>query len=248
MDFHILVDLYPPFSRTVRARAENDLPPSLTAGTGGIGDKEAPLGADGAPAATLGASLGLSAGGASASLADRTYGVSGNLDLLIGSGKSLFQADFKIIAEIRPPGFPWPRLRGMDEFFKKILEKIVDGFLAVKEIVGPGKPSPPFRSRGMPETVVGRPLLGILKDLVGLRNAFEMFFRPRIPGVFVRMILMGKATVGFLDLFGCRLGVEAKKVAVGKDVVLTPENMPETAIFRCRPGVDRIEYTPFGGF
>lgn len=36
--------------------------------------------------------------------------------------------------------------------------------------------------------------------------------------------------------------------AVGKDVVLTPENMPETAIFRCRPGVRRVEYTPFGGF
>ena len=36
--------------------------------------------------------------------------------------------------------------------------------------------------------------------------------------------------------------------AVGKEVVLAPENMPETAIFRCRSGVSRVEYTPFGGW
>jgi hypothetical protein len=36
--------------------------------------------------------------------------------------------------------------------------------------------------------------------------------------------------------------------AVGKDVVLTPENMRETVIFRCRSGVHPIEHTPFGGF
>jgi hypothetical protein len=36
--------------------------------------------------------------------------------------------------------------------------------------------------------------------------------------------------------------------AVGKDVILTPENMPDIAIFRCRPGADQIEHIPFGGF
>ena len=36
--------------------------------------------------------------------------------------------------------------------------------------------------------------------------------------------------------------------AVGKEVVLTPENMREIAIFRCRPGADQIEHVPFGRF
>ena len=35
--------------------------------------------------------------------------------------------------------------------------------------------------------------------------------------------------------------------AVGKDVLLTPENMREIAIFRCRPGAEQIEHVPFGG-
>jgi hypothetical protein len=35
--------------------------------------------------------------------------------------------------------------------------------------------------------------------------------------------------------------------AVVKDVVLTPESMPQIAIFRCRPGAKRIEHIPFGG-
>lgn len=36
--------------------------------------------------------------------------------------------------------------------------------------------------------------------------------------------------------------------AVGKDVILTPENMREIAIFRCRPEGDQVEHIPFGGF
>jgi len=36
--------------------------------------------------------------------------------------------------------------------------------------------------------------------------------------------------------------------AVGKDVLLTPENMREIAIFRFRSGADQIEHVPFGGF
>jgi hypothetical protein len=35
--------------------------------------------------------------------------------------------------------------------------------------------------------------------------------------------------------------------AVSKDSVLTPENMPEIVIFRCRPGLGTIEHTPCGG-
>ena len=35
--------------------------------------------------------------------------------------------------------------------------------------------------------------------------------------------------------------------ALGKDVVLTPENIPDIVIFRCSPGADMV-YTPFGGF
>jgi hypothetical protein len=36
--------------------------------------------------------------------------------------------------------------------------------------------------------------------------------------------------------------------ATGKEIVLTPENMPEVAIFRYHPGANRVEYTPFGGW
>lgn len=36
--------------------------------------------------------------------------------------------------------------------------------------------------------------------------------------------------------------------AVGKDVLLTPENMRDFAIFRCRPGAEYIEHVPLGGF
>lgn len=36
--------------------------------------------------------------------------------------------------------------------------------------------------------------------------------------------------------------------SVEKDVLLTPENMREIAIFRCRPREDLIEHAPFGGF
>lgn len=35
--------------------------------------------------------------------------------------------------------------------------------------------------------------------------------------------------------------------AVGKDVLLTPENVPSIVIFRCRPGATHVEHVPFGG-
>jgi len=36
--------------------------------------------------------------------------------------------------------------------------------------------------------------------------------------------------------------------AVGKDAVLTPENMRDIVIFRARPGSDLVEHSPCGGF
>ena len=36
--------------------------------------------------------------------------------------------------------------------------------------------------------------------------------------------------------------------ALGKEVLLTPENMREIAIFRCGPQTAVVEHTPFGGF
>jgi hypothetical protein len=35
--------------------------------------------------------------------------------------------------------------------------------------------------------------------------------------------------------------------AIGKDAVLTPENMPDTPIFRCRPDASAVEHTPLEG-
>jgi len=36
--------------------------------------------------------------------------------------------------------------------------------------------------------------------------------------------------------------------SVGKEVILTPDNMPKIVIFRIRPGAEEIEHIPCGGF
>jgi hypothetical protein len=47
------------------------------------------------------------------------------------------------------------------------------------------------------------------------------------------------------DLFGFMSGLAE---AVGKDVLLTPENCRDIPIFRFRPGVDSVCHVAFGGF
>ena len=42
--------------------------------------------------------------------------------------------------------------------------------------------------------------------------------------------------------------MQALATAVGKDVVLTPENLPQTAVLRACPSSVEVEYHPFGGF
>ena len=79
------------------------------------------------------------------------------MNLLVGSRKGLLQADFKIVAQIGAPAPPRRRLYRAEEIFEKILEKIVDGFLAKKEIVRlAGNPPPPPRREGPKRSYAAR--------------------------------------------------------------------------------------------
>ena len=62
--------------------------------------------------------------------------------------------------------------------------------------------------------IVGTPVLGVGKDLVGLRELLEAFFGPAIPGVGIRVVIAGEAAVGLLDLRLRRLLGDAQNLVI----------------------------------
>ena len=64
----------------------------------------------------------------------------------------------------------------------------------------------------MPEAVVGRALLLVLEDLVGLVDLLELDLGRRITSVAVRVVLHRQLAVGFLDGVFVRIPVNAEHV------------------------------------
>ena len=130
----------------------------------------------------------------------------------VTSGKGFFQADFKVITQISAPPPAPPGFFPAKEIFEKVVEKIVDSFLAEKEFIRLAGAAVPSPSRRGSEAVIGGPLLGILQGLVGFRKAFEKFFRARIFRVLIGMVLVGQATVGLFDFFSRGPGFESEEI------------------------------------
>jgi hypothetical protein len=107
-----------------------------------------------------------------------------------------------------------PGARGSEEVCKNFLEEIIKRMVPEDEIFRFSEPAEPARSHGSTPTVIGGALLGILQDLVGFGDSFEVFFRSWIPRVFVWMKLVGKTAVGFLNLLRAGQRINPQEVVI----------------------------------
>ncbi len=78
-----------------------------------------------------------------------SFDVAEVLAIFAGLHKGLLQADLKVVRQVRAPAPPRRRLYRAQEIFEKVVEKIVNGFLAKKEIswLAGAAASPPRRRR-----------------------------------------------------------------------------------------------------
>src|SRR4029079_9970423 len=67
---------------------------------------------------------------------------------------------------------------------------------------------------GVAELVVHLPLLRVGQDLVGLGQFLEFGLRLLVPGVLVRVVLLGELAVRLLDLVGGRAAADAQDFVV----------------------------------
>ena len=71
-----------------------------------------------------------------------------------------------------------------------------------------------FAQSGMAELVVCRPLLGIAENGVGLGEFLEALLGGFVAGILVGMILQGQPPVGFADLLGLGVAINAERRVV----------------------------------
>jgi hypothetical protein len=87
-----------------------------------------------------------------------------------------------------------------EEFFINFAPQIIKKISRGRKIFRFSEPRKTSPAHGGTVAVIRRPFLRILQNLVGFRNVSKLLCGGRVSRVLVGMKLVGKATVGFLDL------------------------------------------------
>src|SRR3984957_5890383 len=179
---------HPAGSDARRARAFDNLAPALTGQAGAL-EREETLGMpDFAEAAAARTGLRLGArlcAGTGARLADDRRR---NSDLRRLAGKRFLQRDFHVVAQIRA-ALASRAAAATAAHAEQIVENIREGGGEIGAKTVRRAHAVALLERGMAKTVIGRALVGILEDLVGLVDFLEPVFGFGITRVAVRMVL-----------------------------------------------------------
>src|SRR5262249_46132494 len=168
---------HPPGARARRAGIIDDLAAALAGRTGPL-EREETLGVTDASLTAAGrTSLGFGAGlgaGAGAALAGHR-GRDAHLGDLAAIG--FLQGDFHVVAQIGAALAAAANAADAEQ----IIEDVGEGGRHIAEAVG--RAGAGMLERGVAEAVIGRALVGILEDLVGLVDLFEADFAALVAGV-----------------------------------------------------------------
>ena len=171
--------------------------------TGALDGEEALLRPDAAAALAGRALLRLEARLGPCAVADLTGNRTGDADRRFGAAKGLFQREFEIEAQVlaaRVGTSASARAIGAEHFLEDVAEHRpeIEALAALERTAR----SSTTLERRRAVAVVGRPLLGILQDVVGVADFLELPFRFLVAGIAVRMVLHGELAVRLLDVVG----------------------------------------------
>src|SRR3972149_3905219 len=194
-----------PRPAAISAQVLND-PPLAPTGRAGLADGEEPLGVPDLTASPAGAT----GGGRGPRLGAAPFTGAACLeprddDLLLRPKHRFLQGDLKIIAEIETRGRAATR-RVPEKSLEEILEDRAES--CISESLGARSDA------DHAEPVVGRSLLGIAEDLIGLRDLFEPLFRSLVARVLIRMMLVGQPPIGPFDLLCRGLPLNPKNLVI----------------------------------
>src|SRR5260370_486942 len=203
---------HPPGARAGWAGVVDDLSATLAGGTGPL-EREETLGVTDASVAAAGrTSLGFGAGlgtGAGASLA----GHRGGEAYLGGLAEiSLLQADFHVVAQIGAALAAAPASPASAAHTEQIIEDIGKGRSHVAETVG--RAGAGMLESGVAEAVVGRALVGMLEDLVGLIDLLEADFAALVAGIAIGVPLHGELAEGGFQFAVARRALDLEHLVV----------------------------------
>src|SRR3984885_254417 len=194
---------HPARSDARRARTFNHLAPALTGQAGALKRKETLGMTDFAEAAAARTSLGLGAWLGARTGARLAGDRRRNADLRGLAGKRFLQRDFHIVAQIRA-ALASRAAAAAAAHAEQIVENVGEGGGEFGAKTVRRAHAVALLERGMAKTVIGRALVGILEDLVGLVDFLEPVFGLGIARISIRMVLHRVLAKGGLDLaFAC---------------------------------------------
>src|SRR5690606_19936827 len=175
--------------------------------------EEALLGADLAMALAGRAGDRLRAGLGAGAVAGLAGNRRGHADLGRLALEAVFQRDLEIVAQVGTA--IGARAPAAGAAAHELAEQVGEDVGTRREVeAGTGTAAPSALERGMAVLVVGRALLVVLEDVVGLVDFLELLLGLLVARIAIRVILHGQLAVGFFQVFSRGVAAHAQKLVI----------------------------------
>src|SRR6516225_2452587 len=203
---------HPPGARAGWTGVVDDLSAALAGGTGPLEREETLSVTDASLAAAGRTSLGFGAGLGARARASLAGHRGGDADLRGLAEIGLLQADFHIVAQIGAALAAAPASTASAAHAEQVIEDVGEGGSHVAETVG--RAGAGMLESGVAEAVVGRALVGILEDLVGLIDLLEADFAALVAGIAIGVPLHGELAEGGFQFALARRALDLEDLVV----------------------------------
>ena len=132
-------------------------------------------------------------------------------DFCLGAESGLFQRDFEVVTQVGAP-VDVGTSAATPGRAENLVENPTKSVGKASRTAAKTAHSRLRVNAGMTELVVGRALLRVGENLVGLFRFFEMFFRFGIVRIAIRVVFHGQFAVGLLNFFVGGVSVDAENV------------------------------------
>ena len=133
-------------------------------------------------------------------------------DGLFNAGEGFLEAQLEIVAQVRAAGRILARAAGVHELAENRRENVGKAVeVRFAERVGAAMP---VLESGLAEPVIGRALLGILEDVIGLVDGLEAGFGVLAAALAIGMAFLGHPAIGGLDRRFVGASLDAQQIVI----------------------------------
>src|ERR1700730_1322551 len=217
VDLQGLVAPHPALAHAAAARLVDHLARTVAGMAGTLDGEEALLGAQPATAVAGRALLRLGTGLGAAAVADLAGHRARHAHRGFGAGIGLFQGDLEIEAQILAAhvgaSAATARPAGPEHLLEDVAEHRAEIEALALEAAGSARSGGALEGGGS-VAVVGRALLRILQDVVGVGDVLELLLGGLIPRIAIRMVLHGEFTERLLEIVGARRSAHSEQLVI----------------------------------